>query len=159
MLGSFGKGTVSSSMDHLLKCARTGAPTSCINISTDFSLKRQDLLPQKSGFVAAEIWISRLRNQILWSFAFRRRQLFSFQCCAAVSLSLFKTVSQSRLEMKIEDEISGCQAVSIKPHSGLTNKVEAGEKHPNAPPSRNFNVFPQKTLNVIDLCVLFSQQG
>ena len=56
-------------MDHLLKYAGTGAPspTSCINISLDFSLKRQDLLPQKSGFVAPEIGICWLRNQILWS--------------------------------------------------------------------------------------------
>ena len=84
---------------------------------------------------------------------------FSAFSAARPCLSLFKTVSQSRLEMKIEDEISGCQAVSIKPHLGLTNKVGAGEKYPNAPPSRNFNVFPQKTLNVIDLCVLFSHQG
>ena len=63
------RASVSSSVDHLCFEQVRQPPAHlppCINISPDFSLKRQDLLPQKSGFVAAEIWICRLRNQILW---------------------------------------------------------------------------------------------
>ena len=152
---------MSSSVDHLcFEQVRQLPPASLLH------QHQPRFLPQTPGFVASEIWIcgggnldfSAQKSNFV-ELRIPEEATFQLSVLRGVSLSLFKTVSQSRLEMKIEDEISGCQAVSIKPHSGLTNKVEAGEKHPNAPPSRNLNVLPQKTLNVIDLCVLFSQQG
>ena len=50
------RAAVSSSVDHPLMIEQVRSlPAACINISPDFSLKRQDLLPQKSGFVGSEI--------------------------------------------------------------------------------------------------------
>ena len=56
-------------------------------------LRNRDLWRRKSGFVGSEI---KFCGAARMSEAFRRRQLFSFQC------SLFKTVSQSTLGMKIK---------------------------------------------------------
>ena len=128
--------------------ALAGRP--CINISPDFSLKRQDLLPQKSGFVGSEIkfcgganvrgipgkasfWLSPPRGRV----------------------SLFKTVSQSTVEMKIEEEISGRQTVSIKPHSRLTNKLEEGPKeHVQTAPAKYLDFWIQNNIEYQYLFVL-----
>ena len=149
----------------LNRCASCHLPPSCINISPDFSLKRQDLLPRKSGFVAAEIWICRLRNQILWRRECQRHSgggIFSAFTAALPHVSLFKTVFQSTREMKIKEEISR-QAVSIKPHSRLTNKVEVWGKHPNASLSQHLIILSEKSIECqcycFDLGVLFELRG
>ena len=156
------RASVSSSVDHLCFEQVRQPPAHlppCINISPDFSLKRQDLLPQKSGFVAAEIWICRLRNQILWRRECQRHSgggIFSAFTAARPHVSLFKTVFQSMREMKIKEEISR-QAVSIKPHSRLTNKVEVPGKHLNALPSLYLTILNQIYIECqcycFDLCI------
>ena len=139
------RAAVSSSVDHPLMIEQVRSlPAACINISPDFSLKRQD-------FFASEIWICGGENLDLsaqkssfveaWmSEAFRRRQLFSFHCCAPVSRSL-----QNSFPIKARNENKGRnirrQAVSIKPHSRLTNKVGVAEKQPNAWLSQYLNIL------------------
>ena len=94
--------------------------------------------------------------------AFRRRQLFSFQCCAAVSLSL-----QNSFPIKARNENKGRnirrQAVSIKPHSRLTNKVGVAEKQPNASLSQYLNVLDKINIECqcycYDLCVVLFRVG
>ena len=113
------RAAVSSSVDHPLMIEQVRSlPAACINISPDFSLKRQDFSPRKSGFVAAKIWICRLRNQVLWRRECQRHSgggSFSAFSAARLCLSLFKTVSQSRREMKIKEEISGAKPFQSSP--------------------------------------------
>ena len=145
MWGSFGKGSRvifrgSSAYD------RTGALA-----ARRLHQHQPRFLPQTPGFFASEIWICGGENLDLsaqkssfveaWmSEAFRRRQLFSFQCCAALSLSL-----QNSFPIKARNENKGRnirrQAVSIKPHSRLTNKVGVAEKQPNASLSQYLNLL------------------
>ena len=97
------RASVSSSVDHLLMIEQVRQmPTApCINISTDFSLKRQDLLPQKSGFVGSEIKfcgggnVRSIPGEAAFQLLLQRGRV-----------SLFKTVFQSTLEMKIERNIT-----------------------------------------------------
>ena len=138
-----GRRHVSSFMDRVLmrgQVRQLAAP--CINISPDFSLKRQDLLPQKSGFVGSEIKFCGGENV---------RGIpgkASFQLSPPRGrVSLFKTVSQSTVEMKIEEEISGRQTVSIKPHSRLTNKLEEGPKErAQAAPAKYLDIWIQNNI-------------
>ena len=146
-----GRRHVSSFMDRVLmrgQVRQLAAP--CINISPDFSLKRQDLLPQKSGFVGSEIKFCGGENV---------RGIpgkASFQLSPPRGrVSLFKTVSQSTVEMKIEEEISGRQTVSIKPHSRLTNKLEEGPKErAQAAPAKYLDIWIQNNIEYQYLFVL-----
>ena len=133
---------------------RTGAP----DADRPLHQHQHRFLPQTPGFVASEIWICRLRNQILW----RRANVRGIPGKASFWLSpprgrvsLFKTVSQSTVEMKIKEEISGRQTVSIKPHSRLTNKLEEGPKeHAQTAPAKYLDIWIQNNIECQYLFVL-----
>ena len=116
--------------------------------------------------MAAEIWICRLRNQILWRRECQRHSgEGSFSAFSAARPCLFP---QNSFPINGRNENKGRNitrhAVSIKPHSRLTNKVETAEKQPNASPSWYLNVLDSKNIECqcycFDLCVvLFLLRG
>ena len=55
--------------------------------------------------------------------------------------------------MKIEEEISGRQTVSIKPHSRLTNKLEEGPKErAQAAPAKYLDIWIQNNIEYQFVC-------
>ena len=114
-------------------------------------------LPQTPGFVASEIWICRLRNQILW-----RREC---QRHSREGIFLAFTATRPCLPLQNSFPINGGnenrgrnisrQTVSIKPHSRLTNKLEEGPKEcAQAAPAKYLDIWIQNNIEYQYLFVL-----